>query len=160
ASHDARFGEKDNRVTGTTFWVSDLALVPRLHYGQGVLEGLVVDANTGAPLAGAEVELWPGVANKTEPLGRVPANAAGLFRFEEVSSSDPVLVARHRGQELASIHRLDVRPQQRDKHDPDQTVFFTDRALYRPGQTIQYRGICIHADAEKDRYRVLPDRAL
>ena len=36
-----------------------------------------------------------------------------------------------------------------------QTVFFTDRAIYRPGQTIQYKGICLWVDQAKDNYEVL-----
>ena len=36
-----------------------------------------------------------------------------------------------------------------------QTVFFTDRAIYRPGQTIQYKGICLWVDQTKDNYEVL-----
>src|SRR5207245_11729344 len=41
-----------------------------------------------------------------------------------------------------------------------QTIFFTDRALYRPGQTIQYKVICLQVDQEKDNYEVLPGRKL
>ena len=35
-------------------------------------------------------------------------------------------------------------------------VFFTDRSLYRPGQTIYYKGIAILVDQEGDNYKVLP----
>ena len=31
-----------------------------------------------------------------------------------------------------------------------QTIFFTDRALYRPGQFVHYKGICINVDTERD----------
>ena len=36
-----------------------------------------------------------------------------------------------------------------------QTIFFTDRALYRPGQTIQYKGICLRVGPEQNNYEVL-----
>src|ERR1022692_1525838 len=35
------------------------------------------------------------------------------------------------------------------------TIFFTDRAIYRPGQTIQYKAICLWADPTKDNYETL-----
>jgi uncharacterized protein YfaS (alpha-2-macroglobulin family) len=163
ASPDKGFGKKDNEVTFTTFWVSTLALVPRLHNGTGTLEGLVLDASSGAPLAGAEVEVfWFSDFPRKLKLasGRsVRSNAEGLFRFEDARGLNAVLVARHRGQELASSSRLNVHARG-EKNGPDHTVFFTDRALYRPGQTIHYRGVCIHADTAKDRYQVLPGRAL
>src|ERR1019366_5592167 len=32
---------------------------------------------------------------------------------------------------------------------------FTDRAIYRPGQTIQYKGICLAVDLARDNYQTL-----
>ena len=42
----------------------------------------------------------------------------------------------------------------------DQTIFFTDRSLYRPGQTIHYKGISLHVDQGADNYKTLTDRTL
>ena len=39
-----------------------------------------------------------------------------------------------------------------------QTVFFTDRSLYRPGQTVYFKGICVQIDADGKNYQVLPKR--
>ena len=36
-----------------------------------------------------------------------------------------------------------------------ETVFFTDRAIYRPGQTIQFKGICLRVHRGKDNYELL-----
>ena len=36
-----------------------------------------------------------------------------------------------------------------------QTIFFTDRSLYRPGQTVRYRGLCISVSQANDNYEVL-----
>jgi uncharacterized protein YfaS (alpha-2-macroglobulin family) len=41
-----------------------------------------------------------------------------------------------------------------------QTVFFTDRSIYRPGQTIYYKGICLLADQAGNQYRTLGGQAL
>ena len=54
ASHDPTFGETNNRVELRAVWVSDLALVMRTRQGEGVLEGFVLDANSGEPIAGAD----------------------------------------------------------------------------------------------------------
>ena len=35
-----------------------------------------------------------------------------------------------------------------------------ERNLYRPGQTVHYKGIALVADQERDDYRVLPGRPL
>ena len=39
------------------------------------------------------------------------------------------------------------------------SVFFTDRSIYRPGQTISYKGICIAVDQNQDNYTTIPNRA-
>ena len=39
-------------------------------------------------------------------------------------------------------------------------MFFTDRALYRPGQTIHYKGVCFSADPQGDRYQTLSSRSI
>ena len=75
-----------------------------------------------------------------------PARNAG-YRFR----------ARHDGQELAAAGDLwDFGGYGLQEPRPGaQTVFFTDRAIYRPGQTIQYKGICLWVDQTKDNYEVL-----
>ena len=39
-------------------WVSNLALVIRTGWGDSVLEGFVLEAGSGNPIAGAEVQAW------------------------------------------------------------------------------------------------------
>src|SRR5205814_3672770 len=56
ASHDPKFGEKENQISMTDVWVSDLALVTRQHDGR--LEGFVLEANSGEPIGGAELSVW------------------------------------------------------------------------------------------------------
>jgi len=70
-----------------------------------------------------------------------------------------LLRVRHQGRELGS--NRDYQTYRSDPARPqEQTVFFTDRAIYRPGQTIQYKGICVRIDHEKDSYELLTGRAL
>ena len=49
---------------------------------------------------------------------------------------------------------------QREPAPYARTVFFTDRSLYRPGQTIQYKGICILVDQAGNHYKTLAGQAL
>ena len=43
-----------------------------------------------------------------------------------------------------------------DRHPDSQTVFFTDRAIYRPGQSIYYKGVSIRHDQDAVSVRVRP----
>ena len=40
----------------------------------------------------------------------------------------------------------------------EQTYFFTDRSLYRPGQTIHYKGLSVFLDQAKNSYRTVGNR--
>ena len=162
ASHDAGFGADNNVVTFANFWVSNLALVMRNRQGDGVLEGFVLDASAGTPIAGAEVRAWYRNNNNNARVAVAPTrtDANGLFRFAGVNNQSFLVLARHEGQQLATandyyVNTYDYRPRPHSR-----TVFFTDRSLYRPGQTIQYQGICIRVAPDNDNYHVLANQAL
>ena len=62
------------------------------------------------------------------------------------------------GQELATRQRRTRTTPTADSYKPNaQTVFFTDRSLYRPGQTIQFKGICLSARPRERQVRGDPE---
>ncbi|MFP6668855.1 MAG: MG2 domain-containing protein, partial [Pirellulales bacterium] len=161
ASHREDFGATNNVVTFTDFWVSDLAIVMRVRNGEGVIEGFVLNAISGEPISGATVTAWARTRNQVRTAQPpIKTDENGLFRFNADNNSSYLLLASHKDQQLASSndyagrrHDLRARPYER-------TIFFTDRSLYRPGQTIQFKGICIRVDAEADDYETIPNRKL
>ena len=44
--------------------------------------------------------------------------------------------------------------------DPVKTYLFTDRSIYRPGQTIRLKGVHAHADTGRNNYRTIPNKKL
>ena len=163
ASHDVDFTDANNVVSFTDVWVSDLALIVR-PYDQR-LEGFVLQAGAGEPIAGAEVMSW-----HLDPQGnRVPDGPAlrtdtnGMFSFAAAAQRPSLLrVSAELGgvrHELGSMQEYWSQPV--PKPEPSsQTLFFTDRALYRPGQTVQYKGICIRIDQTKDDYQLMAGEKL
>src|SRR5262249_51220517 len=83
ASHDPAFGADNNQVAYASFWVSKLALVMRPHRGTGVMEGFVLDAISGKPLAGAEVKVWYCDRARVRSGRTVKTVGNGLFRFTD-----------------------------------------------------------------------------
>src|ERR1044071_9088264 len=158
ASPNPDFTENDNQVTYTDVWVSDLALVLRPR--EGIIEGFVLEANSGEPVAGAEVTAW-----HLDPQGnRVPhpgltTDTNGFFSFKPEQNHNYLFRTRHNGRELASQQEY-AAYRSEPQRPGDQTLFFTDRAIYRPGQTVQYKGICLRVDPEKDDYKVLAGQDL
>ncbi|MFK8111283.1 MAG: alpha-2-macroglobulin [Rubripirellula sp.] len=160
ASHRADFREQDNQISFTEIWESDLAVVARNHQNQGLIDGFVLDANSGSPIAGARVKIWQrGNRNQLVAMPDVTTDQAGLFRFKGTDHRQHLILASHKGQSLSSISYL--RPYLNSPAKANtQTRFFTDRSIYRPGQTIRYKGISIAVDHSKDNYHTLPRAAV
>ncbi|MCO6459700.1 MAG: alpha-2-macroglobulin [Pirellulaceae bacterium] len=161
ASHDQQFRPDDNLVTFAEFWVSNLALVVRTRQGDGVLEGFVLNAVSGEPIAGATVRGWGrGNRNQLVAVNPVKTDNNGLFRFAGNQLNAFLLLAEHEGQRLSSVNYFYVNRYDSQERPNEQTLFFTDRSLYRPGQTIQYKGIAIAVDHRTDNYQVIKGRNL
>ena len=156
ASAKKDFSEKDNQVHFTDVWVSDLALVPRTH--GGLVEGFVLEANSGEPVKGAEITCWhlDNNGNRIENP-KVQTDEHGFFVLDVKAQRGYLIRARHNGREVASQN--EYYPYQRGKGRPtEQTIFFTDRAIYRPGQTVNYKGLCVAINQESDNYDPLAAR--
>jgi len=161
ASHEPGFGLQNNLVSFTDFWVSDLALVVRSRNGETRIEGFVLNAVSGEPLAGAEVQAWYHTRNNVRQAGpTAKTDANGLFSLATAVNQNCLLVARHEGQVLASANDYSGYQADLRSRPATRTVFFTDRSLYRPGQTIQYKGICLEVDQEQDNYKTLARRTV
>ena len=155
------FGKDDNEISCAEFWVSELALVLRTENSGGVIEGFVLDARSGEPLAGAEVRAWRpkeerGARDAWESLNPKTTGEDGLFRWENVRVRSYMVHARRGTQELATARDFHISRHSPAEKPAAQTIFFTDRKLYRPGQTIRYKALCMEVERSKDRYRVLP----
>ncbi|NQT38770.1 MAG: hypothetical protein HQ581_14845, partial [Planctomycetes bacterium] len=161
ASHDPDFKDKNNVVTFTDFWVSRLAIVMRTRYGDGVLEGFVLEAKSGEPIAGAEVRAWYRSGdNRRAAIPATTTDRNGLFRFSRGPNRGYLILARDGDQQLAARQEYAIHESDTRLRPYERTVFFTDRSLYRPGQTIQYKGICIRVDQNADNYQTLAGRSL
>jgi hypothetical protein len=160
ASANEQFTDNNNPIQFCEFWLSNLSIVVRNRHGDGILEGFVLDSRTGDPLAGADVTLWQRRNNFRTPGPNLKTDANGLFRAENLSGVSITVDARANGQRLVSAHEQGVHQGSQVNRSYSRTFFFTDRALYRPGQTIEYKGIVFSADPENDRYKVLPNYKL
>jgi hypothetical protein len=163
ASHDPSFEKAGNQISRATIWVSDLAIVGRTINRQAVLEGFVLRADSGAPVAQAQVSCWKytyigsGKGYRYEKVDQTQSDDNGLFRFESTSTyyQSYLLVAEAAGDRLATGNTYSMYGWYSDPPTSTRTVFFTDRSLYRPGQTIHYKGICISLNTTKDNYQTL-----
>ena len=153
SSHNAAFSDKDNQVSFSDFWVSELALILRARDQQ--VEGFVLDANSGEPLADAAIDAWS-LNNAGNRVAHAPVKTDinGLFTLT-ANERGYLVRARHHGQELASAQDFWAYNYRNETPAQSQTIFFTDRAIYRPGQTVSYKGISLRFDQGRDDYKLL-----
>jgi hypothetical protein len=155
ASANPEFSEANNQVSMASIWVSELALVLQQRGDTGKQIGFVLRAGSGEPVAGATVRVWQqdreGRFKATTPL---TADADG--RFEVVSRDrQAVLLAEHEGQTVPSLRAFQTYERGDSDRADSHTAFFTDRAIYRPGQTISYKGISIRYDQNAGKYSAI-----
>ena len=129
-----------------------------LNLGNGQTEFCVVDACSGHPVEGAVVNCYGyGQGGKRELLAEVTTDAGGkalIDRDERIRT----YVARKGDDRAMPSQSLYLLPARR--HDGQQPVrsltLLTDRALYRPGQTVYVKGVAY--SATEAQVAVTPDR--
>ncbi|MEO5959600.1 MAG: MG2 domain-containing protein, partial [Opitutaceae bacterium] len=160
ASHDEAFGDEDIPVSVGSVWVSSLALLTHRDSSDGDHGGLVLDARSGEPIRGATVRFW-----RVDREGWFKSDGSvatdGNGRFELPSADGRVLLlAEHRGHAIASGGPVHVGRRNEREPPGSHTAFFTDRSLYRPGQTIHYKGIALKFDQKAGKYSTTSRREI
>jgi hypothetical protein len=159
ASQDRGFSEEDNEISFTNLWVSDLALVVLVRHG--TVGALVLNAITGEPIPRAVVVPWHKNTDSNRVMRGAPqkTDADGWASFIPPRNRSLLLHARANGQEICS--EKNHRSLRLRKALPSrELVLLTDRAIYRPGQMLYYKGIAIHLDREQDQYKCLAGRVV
>jgi uncharacterized protein YfaS (alpha-2-macroglobulin family) len=160
SSARADFADDDNSIMAQEIWVTNLALVVRQHWGKPSLDGFVLDAKTGVPIANARVRTFArnNRSRAIEEGPEVKTNTDGLFSIQGANRNLFLLVS-HNGHEVASSTEHSIYKQPVDRSAAKvQHVLFTDRAIYRPGQTIYFKGITLVADPLQNKYNVVANR--
>ncbi|MBD3638284.1 MAG: hypothetical protein HUJ25_13105 [Crocinitomicaceae bacterium] len=152
-SSHPEFKEKNEALSFIPLWVTDITY--QLRSQDDNQSVLVTNRNTGEPLEGAKATVlyqkYNYVISRYEykTLGNFTTDANGQFSFEPKDDYFNYYVSiKHDGQEYAPHYsHYSYRPYQ--YKDRVVTRFFTDRTIYRPGQTIYYKGIVMEQGMEK-----------
>lgn len=151
---------RKNTVSWLIFSVSELAYLFSGKGGQA--EFLLAHRESGAPLQGVELTLYTTEYNytarksKRSEIRRATTNAEGLVRFSGLKGSFSVRFAK--GGDVLFSEGYYANRWEDDERSEIKTHFFLDRAIYRPGQTVYFKGIVTeHAPVPGD-VRILANR--
>lgn len=154
ASAKEKFSLDQNALFQSVIWISDLALVNS--EGSGPARGVVMHALSGKPISGATVERWKEKDDRLVKIDDTKTNTDGVY--EMIFRQDDSMLYRvlFQGDSLISESGWSY-PREKDKAQ-EIVHFFTDRAIYRPGQTVRFKGIATLYDRQKNDYHTVADK--
>ncbi|MBI3511024.1 MAG: hypothetical protein HY064_10205 [Bacteroidetes bacterium] len=156
ASPDKDFKMTKNGIAYGTMWSSSISYIDR-QLKNSAYDYYFFDRNSGAPIVGADVQLWyqkydysdrgyhyrKGERFTSDADGHVLVPSPSDYRnmFLEVNSN---------GNHLFTTDIYQYKPYSYKPEMNPKTFFFTDRLIYRPGQTVYFKGIMIETDGTKN----------
>ena len=160
SSADDSFRENNNQTQTATVWISDLSLVVRSRANR--LEGFVVEGNSGDPVVGAQVDVWL-LGNRGKYVKKNGiTDESGMFSIQKAKNQyQGFILAQHNERRVGTTGRNNYWGGQVNEPKSQQmTLFFTDRAIYRPGQTVKFKGIALAWHQGKDDYNIMLDKKI
>ncbi|MBC8047318.1 MAG: hypothetical protein H7Y00_11015 [Fimbriimonadaceae bacterium] len=154
-SENKDFELNDNGISVAQFWVSNISYIEN-RIDDGNMEFYVLDRTTGEPLKGAAIQSYKKEydyntrkynKNKSKTY---KTDDNGYFKLEENTGKEYQYISF---KICCNGDTLDIdndfylnKPYKYENAKRNITYFFTDRSIYRPGQTIYFKGISVETD--------------
>lgn len=151
-SDDEAFSYKEHAIAYTPYWISNLAyLTQKVHDGKYMF--LVTDKHSGKPLKDVQAQLYQEKYNYTlrkyewKKLNKYTTNEKGIFYVESTEDYTTFYVDfSYRKDRLNTDNSYYQYKPYNEKYRNTRTIFFTDRSICRPGQTVFFKGIVLDVD--------------
>lgn len=162
-SSEKNFSLKKGSLAVNYFYISELA------YLRNKNRLYVLNRRTGKPLPGATLTVWKEQYNYRTQLsdlvntGKYKADKNGQLTFKTLEDKNQVAVMRfdivYGKDRLFTDDQIGIsQPYIYEQDNKPNAYLFTDRAIYRPGQTIFFKGIVVQSDFIKRKHQVLVNR--
>ena len=155
---DSNFTFNNQAIAYGSLQISRISYIDRQSTQNGQ-EFYILDRETGAPMQGVTVKQWQSVYD--EKLREYKKVLYGT----NLSDKDGHVVIKVNNSQQYSNFTIDCNKDDDHLYSDQQfylysnkrqvrntflrTFFFTDRAIYRPGQTVYFKGILLRTDGEK-----------
>lgn len=150
------FTNEKEAVALTPFWVTNLSYLTRRTDDEDV-EFFVMDRDKGHPLSGVKAKLYYEKYSYTlrkyelKSLGTKTTDVNGYFKV--ASGTDYRNFYADLSYKDDRLNSEDSYYQYQNYSDDKiytKTIFFTDRAIYRPGQAVHFKGIMLQTDNQNN----------
>jgi uncharacterized protein YfaS (alpha-2-macroglobulin family) len=115
-------------------------------------EILVTERESGKPVSNKKVNVYNYQNNKESKIKTLITNEFGLAEVNYNNKNYSNLILKIDGEEVSYQNYYYRNNNQNKEKEPEiHTKFFTDRAIYRPGQTVYFKAILYQEDADSKR---------
>lgn len=158
-SAEKDFPLKKNSIAYQELWCSNISFVRRESSTTGKHSYLLVDRETGAPLKGVTAQVWIEKYSYTSRKyvvargEKLTADENGMVTVNPPTDDYKTyyLEVTNGTDKFYTDYQYQYKHYDRDKEFHATTNFFLDRSIYRPGQTIYFKGILSESDGETTR---------
>jgi len=157
---DKDFSLEKNTIGYEELRVSNISYINRLNRNTGNIDIYVFNRDTGAPLNSVKADIYQEKYNYTlreyvaEKKESYTTDDNGYFKIKPDNRSIKIAFSKDDDTLFLDDYIYQNTPYKYNVN-PIKVFFFTDRSIYRPGQTIYYKGIVI--DTSNEQNRIVPD---
>jgi len=160
-STDDKFSSKSH-LAYSRFWSTNLSVINK-HNSNGDNELLVVDRTSGQPMAKVKVQTF---TRQYDYRSREYVEHAGKVYFTDkngfvlLNPGSPeqntqfyLVISTKNDKFITDAYFSNYRYDNNEIRTETRTHFFTDRSIYRPGQTIYYKGIVVEKKGNQSKIK-------
>lgn len=157
ASNDPQFRTTEN-IKFKPIWISNLSYVTSANNATGVTDMFTINRKTGKSIGDVKITIYKRqYDNKSrayviKETGKLVSDKYGHTKIESTGGSNYgtyLFMFEKDGNRLFSENYLNFYRQKESTKPRAKTFLFTDRAVYRPGQTIYFKGIAVEELGDK-----------
>jgi hypothetical protein len=161
ASDNQDFTIDGKPVAYASCWVTGISYISQVNRSDGKMEVFVLDRDKGTPLKGVKAQAFVREYNYqsrsyiNKEFDSYITDENGYFSIpSQVNVSKSFyLEFSTNGDLFFTENYFYIYPPQREEKSRITTHFFTDRSIYRPGQTIYFKGIVLESAGEKSEIK-------
>jgi uncharacterized protein YfaS (alpha-2-macroglobulin family) len=151
------FSAKDQTVAYTSFWITSLSYISESNNKAGTLEFFVLDRVNGHSLKGVEIQAFAREYNYqsrayiNKPVASYLSDEEGSFSITSPATASKSFYLEFKlgDDRFFTENYFYLYPPPQEEKTKVNTYFFTDRSIYRPGQTIYFKGIVLETSGAK-----------
>ncbi len=163
AGGEKNFSASKNIISYTKVNVSNISGVIRNAHSENS-RIFTVNYNGGEPAPDVEVSLYNRVytdnSYKSKFVTKIVSDASGKASFSAETTYDSFFVLKDKKGNETLVPGLYYYKQSPQELIREQTIIFTDRSLYRPGQKIHYKAVAIRYNPFDKKYSVISDQKI